>query len=130
LTPVISAAGVTNAASFASGSLVPGSIATVFGTNLTNSVGIILASNLPLPTHFLNVSVLVNGSPVPIFAVDNIAGQQQINLQTPWELAHQTSATLQVVNNGVPSAAINLTCAHSAAIASVPRELARPRLLK
>jgi uncharacterized protein (TIGR03437 family) len=104
--PQIAASGITNAASFASGSLVPGSIATVFGTNLTSSVGINLASSLPLPTRFLNVAVNVNGLPVPIFAVDNAAGQQQINFQTPWQVEGLSAAAISVTSNGVAGAAI------------------------
>lgn len=97
--PQISA--VTNGASFVPGSLVPGSIATIFGVNLTSSAGVNLTSSLPLPTHFLNVAVNVNGFPAPIFAVDNVAGQQQINFQTPWEVAGLSSATISVALNGV-----------------------------
>lgn len=97
--PVISA--VTNGASFTAGSLVPGSIATLFGTNLTSSTGINLASSTPLPTSILSVSVLVNGTPAPLFAVDNVNGQQQINFQAPWEAAGSENASLQVVNDGV-----------------------------
>jgi uncharacterized protein (TIGR03437 family) len=40
---------VTNGASFAAGSLVPGEIATAFGTSLTTGTGIHLSSSLPLP---------------------------------------------------------------------------------
>ena len=98
--PTISVTSVDNGASFVNGSLVPGEIATVFGTNLTFSNGINLASSLPLPTTFLNVQVLVNGTAAPIFAVDNVNGQQQINFQVPYEIAGQSSATVQVVDNG------------------------------
>jgi uncharacterized protein (TIGR03437 family) len=104
--PQINAPGITNAASFASGSLVPGSIATIFGTNLTSSAGINLASGLPLPAQFLNVAVSVNGIPAPIFAVDNVAGQQQINFQTPWQAEGHEVAAISVTSNGVAGAAI------------------------
>jgi uncharacterized protein (TIGR03437 family) len=106
--PQFSASGITNAASFASGSLVPGSIATIFGTNLTSGTGINIASGLPLPMHFLNVTVTVNGLPAPIFAVDNVAGQQQINFQTPWEVEGLSIAPISVTNNGVTSATIQV----------------------
>lgn len=39
----------------------------------------------------------------PIFAVDNVNSQQQINFQVPWELAGKSSAIVQVVNNGALS---------------------------
>jgi len=105
-TPQITASGLTNAASFTPGSLVPGSIATLFGTNLTTTVGVNLASSVPLPTELLNVAVNVNGVPAPIFAVDNVAGQQQINFQTPWQVAGLSVAAISVTSNGVAGAAI------------------------
>jgi endo-1,4-beta-xylanase len=102
-TPVPSIASVTNAASFAAGFVAPGEIATLFGNNLTSATGINLTSSLPLPTEFLDVAVHVNGSPVPLFAIDNVNGQQQINFQVPWEVANQTTATIEVLRSGVVS---------------------------
>ena len=84
--PAIVNNGIVNGASFVTGGIVPGEIATVFGTNLTTATGINLASALPLATQ-LNVQVLVNGTAAPIFAVDNVNGQQQINFQVPYEVA-------------------------------------------
>jgi uncharacterized protein (TIGR03437 family) len=98
--PTVSMSGVVNGASFVSGALVPGEIATVFGTNLTFSNGINLAASLPLATNLLNVQVMVNGTAAPIFAVDNVNGQQQINFQVPYEIAGLSSATVQVIDNG------------------------------
>jgi uncharacterized protein (TIGR03437 family) len=92
--------GVVNGASFANGALVPGEIATVFGTNLTFSNGINLAPSLPLATTLLNVQVMVNGIAAPIFAVDNVNGQQQINFQVPYDIAGSNSATVQVISTG------------------------------
>ena len=96
--------GIVNAASFISGGLVPGGMATLFGSNLTSGKGINLASGLPLATQLLNTSVKIDNTlSAPIFAVDNVNGQQQINFQVPWELAGKSSAVLQVVNNGALS---------------------------
>jgi uncharacterized protein (TIGR03437 family) len=78
--------------------MVAGEIATTFGTHLTASTGINLTSSLPLPVAFLGTSIFVNGSPVPLFAVDNVNGQQQINFQVPWEVEGQTSAAVVVAN--------------------------------
>ena len=100
---------VVNAASFVSGGVVPGGMATLFGSNLTSATGINLASGLPLGTEFLKVEVKFNNkTSAPIFAVDNVNGQEQINFQVPWELAGQTSALLQVVNNGAASLAVKV----------------------
>ncbi|HEV8042147.1 MAG TPA: hypothetical protein VGP62_24930 [Bryobacteraceae bacterium] len=108
--PVVPGAqSVVNAASFISGGVVPGGMATLFGSNLTSATGINLASGLPLGTEFLKVEVKFNNkTSAPIFAVDNVNGQEQINFQVPWELAGQTSALLQVVNNGAASLAVKV----------------------
>jgi endo-1,4-beta-xylanase len=107
-TPVPSIASVTNAASFAAGFVAPGEIATLFGNNLTSATGINLTSSLPLPTDFLDVAVHVNGSPVPLFAIDNVNGQQQINFQVPWEVANQTTAAIEVLHSGIVSQSVTV----------------------
>jgi len=103
------ASSVVNGASFVSGGLVPGGIATVFGSRLTTGTGINETSGLPLQTQFMNVSVKINGKiNAPLFAVDSVNGAEQINFQVPWELAGQTSAVLQVVDNGVASPTVTV----------------------
>jgi uncharacterized protein (TIGR03437 family) len=105
--PAIAATnGVVNGASFAATGIAPGEIATVFGTNLTSVTGINLTSGLPLPTQFQNVSVLVNGTAAPIFAVDNVNGQNQINFQVPWEVAPESKASVAVMNTVGTSATV------------------------
>ena len=104
--PAIANNGLTNAASFAPqgvapAGVVPGEIATIFGANLTTATGINFSSGLPLPTQVQNVQVLVNGTAAPIFAVDNVNGLQQVNFEVPVSVAQKTTATLQVVDNGV-----------------------------
>ncbi len=101
--------GIVNAASFVSGGLVPGGMATLFGSKLTSSTGNNLASALPLASQLLNSSVKFNNTlSAPIFAVDNVNGQQQINFQVPWELAGQSTAVLQVVNDGALSPTVRV----------------------
>ena len=95
---------VANAASFIHGGVVPGGMATLFGSNLTTATGINLASGLPLKTDFLTTSVRFNGTyDAPIFAVDNVNGTQQINFQVPWEIAPLSTVLLQVSTNGSSS---------------------------
>jgi uncharacterized protein (TIGR03437 family) len=107
--PAILSNGLVNGASFTSGGIVPGEIATIFGANLTTGTGINLAAELPLATTLLGVQVLVNGTAAPIFAVDNVNGQEQINFQVPYEVAGQGStATIQVVDNGSPGNSITV----------------------
>ena len=106
IAPVISA--VVNGASFAGGGVVPGEIATAFGTNLTSATGINLTSVLPLPSTFLNDSLIVNNKQVALFAVDSVNGQQQINFQVPWEVASGPNATIAVSNGSTVGASISV----------------------
>jgi uncharacterized protein (TIGR03437 family) len=94
---------VTNGASFAAGTIAPGEIATLFGGNLTSSAGVQLVSSLPLLKTFLDVSATINGAAAPLFAVDNLNGQQQINFQVPWEVEGAATASIVVKNNGAAS---------------------------
>jgi uncharacterized protein (TIGR03437 family) len=106
---VPSAKSVVNAASFVAGGLVPGGMATIFGSNLTSATGINLASGLPLATDLLKTEVKFNNAvSAPIFAVDNVNNAQQINIQVPWELAGQSSVLMQVISNGVASLPISV----------------------
>jgi uncharacterized protein (TIGR03437 family) len=75
--PVISPAGVVNAASYAKGFWV-GSIVSVFGTNLAASSAV--ATTVPLPTQLNGTSVTVNGIAAPLFYVS----PTQINFQIPF----------------------------------------------
>jgi uncharacterized protein (TIGR03437 family) len=106
-TPQITVPGITNGASFVSGSLVRGSIASIFGVNMTVTAGLTQATALPLPRTLAGTQVLINSLPAPLFAVASFAGQHQANFQVPWVLGG-TSVQLQVVNNGTISPAITV----------------------
>jgi len=105
--PQFTAASITNAASFAAG-LVPGGIATVFGVALSNASGIVAAQSAPLPLDLRGASVRINSVAAPLFALANVDGQEQINLQVPYELAGQALATVTVTNNGMTSAPVTV----------------------
>jgi len=75
---------VVNAASFLPG-ISPGALATIFGTNLTDVTGVIVADTNPFPTKLANVSIAVNGVLAPIFSVAFVNGQDQISFQVPWQ---------------------------------------------
>lgn len=99
---------VVNGASFANGGVAPGEIATAFGSNLTSATGINLTSSLPLPTTFLTDSLTVDNKAVPLFAVDSVNGQEQINFQVPWEVAAGANAMIAVSNNGTAGASLSV----------------------
>jgi uncharacterized protein (TIGR03437 family) len=107
--PTIAFAGVVDNAAFMTGQAVgAGSVAAVFGSQLTNS-GPAYASGFPLPTTLAGVQVLVSGSPVPLF----YAGASQIDIQVPFGLA-SGQVLVQVLLNGQPSNRVSATVASSA----------------
>jgi uncharacterized protein (TIGR03437 family) len=71
---------VTNAASFRPGIPPGGSIGTIFCTGI-NVKGTVSAPKVPLPTTLAGVTVTVNGTPAPLFAVADLGSYQQINFQ-------------------------------------------------
>ncbi|HSU66654.1 MAG TPA: hypothetical protein VLJ39_07270 [Tepidisphaeraceae bacterium] len=76
--PVIAPGGVLNAASFAK-EITPGSLVTIFGSDLAG--GAAVADRLPLPLTLAGASVKVGGFPAPLIYVS----ATQINLQLPYE---------------------------------------------
>jgi len=117
--PLFSSKGVTNAATFQPG-IVPGGLATLFGTNITNVQGVLTANSFPLPTILGGSQVFVNTCTIPadalyclpapvaapILAVANVNGQQQINFQVPGAISE--GVPVWVVNNGVRSVPVSL----------------------
>jgi uncharacterized protein (TIGR03437 family) len=96
--PNVSENGVVNAASFArfgepGHPTAPGSIVSIFGTNLASSLA--TASTVPLSTSLGGVSVTFNGTAAPLFFVSS----GQINAQLPGNLAG-TTASVVVTNSG------------------------------
>ena len=107
--PVVNDNGTVNNASYVSGALplAPGSIAAIFGANLTDGSSCLPPSCNPtfdntgrLRTTMSGAQVTVNGTPVPIF----YAAPGQLGIQVPTELTG-TSATVQVAVAGQTSAA-------------------------
>jgi len=107
--PSIGTNGIVNGASFATGALAPGSIAAVFGTNLTDNGASCLPpacnptfrSDKRLNATLAGAQVEVNGVPVPVFYASPI----QLGIQIPTELASGTTAMVQVVVDGQASTA-------------------------
>jgi uncharacterized protein (TIGR03437 family) len=90
-TPAIS--GVTNGASFQQ-SFAPGSILSVFGSQLSPATE--SASSVPLPLSSQGVAVLVNGVAAPLYYVS----PGQLNVQIPYETTAGSPAIVSVNNNG------------------------------
>jgi uncharacterized protein (TIGR03437 family) len=113
--PSIAAGGVLNGASFAKGQpITPGSLISIFGTNLASKVA--SADTIPLSKQLGGVTVqFVNGTTsidAPLLYVQsadpaNNVGAQ-LNLQVPWEIVPagaQANVSVIVNNNGSMSAA-------------------------
>jgi len=93
-TPVVASGGVLNAASFAlNQGVAPGSLVSIFGTNLATSLA--AADTIPLSLSLGNVSVTFDNIPAPMLFVnhDPVNGDQ-INAQLPYEV---TPGNAQVV---------------------------------
>ena len=101
---------VTSAASFAGG-LSSGSIGTIFTTSLPGVTTTIAAERYPLPTTLGGVSVRINGSAVPLYAVT----PTQINFFIPYALP-SVQAEVSIVANGTsgPASVIALNAVQPA----------------
>jgi uncharacterized protein (TIGR03118 family) len=110
--PAITANGIVNGASFAAGPLAPGSIAALFGTNLTDNgssclppaCNPTLRADKRLSATLAGAEVEVNGVPVPMFYASPI----QLGIQIPGELTAGGTASVRVVVDGQPSATSTL----------------------
>ncbi|HXM45010.1 MAG TPA: IPT/TIG domain-containing protein [Bryobacteraceae bacterium] len=90
--PMVEPGGVVDAASF-KGPVAPGSLVSIFGSNLAS--GNASAGVIPLPFTLGGVSVSFNGIAAPLLYVS----PRQINAQLPWEIS-ATGAVSVVVSNG------------------------------
>ena len=111
--PQISAAGVTNGATFRSGPVAPGEIITLFGSGL----GPLNISTLQLTSDRLFVTkslagtrVLFDGAPAAMI----YTAAAQVSAITPYSLSGQTSTDLQVEYEGRLSNRVTLQVAPSA----------------
>jgi uncharacterized protein (TIGR03437 family) len=73
---------VVSAASFAPG-IAPGGIATAFLNALPGLNGVVAADRLPLPETLSGVTVRLNGTPAPLFAVASSGIGAQVNFLIP-----------------------------------------------
>jgi hypothetical protein len=93
---------VVDAATFGDG-VVPGSIASVFGSGIAPVFGVLPATAFPLPRETAGVSVRVNGVAAPLLALASVNGLDQINFQVPFETPPNTDVVVEVT--GLASAA-------------------------
>ena len=84
---------VVNAASFLAG-ISPGALVTIFGSDLSDVSGTVVAGTNPLPYELAHVSVLINGVNAPIFSVAYNGTDDQISVQVPYSTVTGPGAAL------------------------------------
>jgi uncharacterized protein (TIGR03437 family) len=111
--PVVSPGGIVDGASFTAGKAVaPGSWISVFGTDLSDitqgnngtdtafdNCPLCSVVNQPLPMGIDGTAFSFDASSLSLPARFNYVSPNQLNLQVPWELFGQTSATVKVMVN-------------------------------
>jgi len=110
--PVVTAAGVANAASLASGAVAPGEIVSLFGTKLGPAAGAgpQLTNPLLVSNAVAGVHVLFDGAPAPLIYVS----ESQVNAVVPFAIAGRSSTAMQVEYLGAVSAPVSLAVAAAA----------------
>ena len=93
---------VTNAGSYSSAAISPGSLISIFGSGLAALTA--NASSNPLPMSLADTSVTVNGIPAPLL----FQSPTQLNAQLPWETL-VGPASVVVRTRGASSAALKIT---------------------
>ena len=94
--------GVQNAGSFAlfTTGIAPGEFILLNGTGLANTS----TASAAFPTKLAGVQVLINNNPAPIYSVSSTL----LKVLVPYEVAANSFASIQVVNNNVTSNSISV----------------------
>ena len=100
--------GLLNAGSYTPAS-APGGILSVFGTQLAPPGVQVSAPGVPLPIMLAGTWAAINGIPAPLYYVSDT----QANIQIPFEVPANSTAVLEVYNNG-QSVVYNLNLAATA----------------
>jgi uncharacterized protein (TIGR03437 family) len=122
--PQFTPEGIVSAASFRREAVSPGSIISVFGLHLSRGTQAGEVVSIPssllinftkglasIPTNINGTTVKINGSKGAILAPLFYVSPLQINLQIPYELQGNTTATMIIENSGLKSQPVtfNLT---------------------
>ncbi len=110
--PRITAGGVVNAASFAGGSVSPGEIVTLFGSQIGPAAlaGLRLTASNRVDTALAGARVLFDGQAAPLIYVS----ANQASAIVPYSVAGKSTTQVQVEYQGVRSPAVTLPVAASA----------------
>jgi len=110
--PTLTAAGVANAASYATGAVAPGELISLFGSAIGPSAAASLTLTNPVlvSDSLAGLRVWFDGVPAPVL----YASANQVNVVVPYEVAGQSSTTVQVEYLGALSAPMSLPVAATA----------------
>jgi uncharacterized protein (TIGR03437 family) len=109
--PSVTSAGIVNAASFQSGAVAPGEMISIFGAGIGPVTGTLwqIVNGLA-PTTLAQTKVSFNGTPAPLVYVS----ATQINAIVPYEVAGQSTVSMQVSYQGSLSNSVSLSVAATA----------------
>jgi uncharacterized protein (TIGR03437 family) len=107
--PVLTAAGIANGASYHTGTVAPGEILALFGTNIgpTTPASLTLVNPNLVANSLEGVHVLFDGVPAPVL----FASAGQVNVVAPNSIAGNSTTQVQVEYLGALSAPITLPVA-------------------
>jgi uncharacterized protein (TIGR03437 family) len=110
--PVLPAAGVANAASYASGAVAPGEIVSLFGSAIgpSTSASLTLTNPVLVANSLEGVHVLFDGVPAPVL----YGSAGQVNVVVPYAVAGESATQVQVEYLGSLSAPVSLPVASTA----------------
>lgn len=100
--PVPTILSVTSAASYASGTVAPGEIVTIFGSNI-GPAALTVPTPGTAPQTLANTSITFDGIPAPIY----YASSGQTSVQVPYNIA-AGQTVVKLTYNGVPSTGTTL----------------------
>jgi len=102
-TPCLSAAGITNAASFLAGAVAPGEIVTLFGIGIgpQQGVSLTMTPDGAIGTTLAGTRVLFDGVGAPLLYSQN----NQVNAVVPFSVAGKQTTSVKVEYNGKTTAA-------------------------
>jgi uncharacterized protein (TIGR03437 family) len=113
--PVVSSGGIVNAASLLGGAIAPGELISIFGSNfLSSGLEVNAAENNSVPTTLSNLRVSIAGNQGGADGAITAATPNQINVFVPYEIAGNTSVTINVSADYLGSTSVTVPVAQSA----------------
>ena len=106
--PRVAPGGVVHSASFVTDPLAPGTIVSIFGSNLSSepvSSGGRSANSVPLPTELAGTQLILGGRPLPIL----FSREDQVNAVLPFEVADRLNESLPLLARRTDAASLSVS---------------------